>query len=110
MCAKRDGVDGLKITSRNEVATIVPSSAKVKPCGVCIQELAARIQNALTSVPNATINVAKKCSPGPTRFQPNSMMPRKDASRKNAVSTSYASNGPMTLPACVENTLQFVPN
>ena len=39
-----------------------------KPCGVCIQLLEARIQNAEISVPIATISVAKKCRPGPTLF------------------------------------------
>lgn len=38
--------------------------------------------------PIATVTVAKKCRPGPTLFQPNSMTPRKPASRKKAVSTS----------------------
>ena len=88
MCMKREGVDGLKITSTKLVAIIVPSSANAKPCGVCIHELAARIQNALISVPKATMQVEKKCSFGPTFFQPNSITPRNDASRKNAVSTS----------------------
>ncbi|MND05586.1 hypothetical protein D3C83_264660 [compost metagenome] len=58
------------------------------PAGVCIQELSARIQNADSEVPMATRNVAAMCSHGGTRFMPNSMMPRKVASRKNAVSTS----------------------
>ncbi|MNW22915.1 hypothetical protein D3C71_2246950 [compost metagenome] len=58
------------------------------PWGVCIQLLEARIQVAEISVPTATMTVAKKCSPRPTLFQPNSMTPRKPASRKNAVSTS----------------------
>jgi hypothetical protein len=47
-----------------------------------------RIQNAEISVPIATISVARKCSRGPTRLRPNSITPRKPASRKNAVSTS----------------------
>jgi len=47
-----------------------------------------RIQNVEMSVPAATISVAKKCARGPTRCQPNSITPRKPASRKNAVSTS----------------------
>lgn len=110
MCATREGVDGLKITCQKSVATIVPSAANSNPCGVCIQELAARIQNDEISVPMATMHVAKKCSFGPTFFHPNSITPRNDASRKNAVSTSYASSGPITLPTCVENTLQLVPN
>ena len=52
----------------------------------------ARIQNVEISVPTATISVAKKCAP--TRCQPNSITPRKPASRKNAVSTSYVRAGP----------------
>ena len=58
------------------------------PWGVCIQLLEARIQKVEISVPMATTTVEKKCSPGPTRFQPNSITPRKPASRKKAVSTS----------------------
>ncbi len=80
------------------------------PCGVCIQLLDARIQNVEISVPTATMSVEKKCSRSPTRFQPNSITPRKPASRKKAVSTSYASSGPVTLPANSENALQLVPN
>ena len=49
---------------------------------------AARIQNEESSVPSATISVAAKCRPRPTLFIPNSMTPRKPASRKKAVSTS----------------------
>ena len=59
-----------------------------KPAGVCIQELTDRIQKAEPSVPMATISVAKKCRPLPTRLRPNSITPRKPASRKNADSTS----------------------
>ena len=58
------------------------------PAGVCIQLLADRIQNADIAVPPATATAAKTCSQGGTRFQPNSITPRKVASRKKAVSTS----------------------
>ncbi len=58
------------------------------PAGVCIQLLADRIQNAEIAVPIATKIADIACSHGGTRFQPNSMTPRKVASRKNAVSTS----------------------
>ena len=58
------------------------------PAGVCIQLLADRIQNADIAVPTATMTADSTCSQGGTRFQPNSRMPRKVASRKNAVSTS----------------------
>ena len=69
-------------------ATNCPSALTLKPAGVCIQELADKIQNAEINVPIATISVARKCSRGPTRDNPNSMTPRKPASRKKAVSTS----------------------
>ena len=81
-----------------------------KPCGVCIQLLEARIQNVEINVPMATITVEKKCKPRPTRFQPNSMTPRKPASRKKAVRTSSVSKGPVMLPAKSEKRLQLVPN
>ncbi|MNH39389.1 hypothetical protein D3C79_1005510 [compost metagenome] len=58
------------------------------PCGVCIQLFDARIQVAEIIVPTATMTVAKKCKPRPTLCQPNSITPRKPASRKKAVSTS----------------------
>ncbi len=58
------------------------------PVGVCIQLLAASTQNAEIMVPTATITAAVTCSQRGTRPQPNSMMPRNVASRKNAVSTS----------------------
>src|SRR5690606_1241465 len=80
------------------------------PAGVCIQELAAIIQKAEIQVPTATTTVAIKCSLGPTRCQPNSIMPKKPASRKNAVSTSYAISGPSTAPVMRENSEKLVPN
>ena len=58
------------------------------PAGVCIHELSTIIQNADRLVPKATNAVDKVCSHGGTRLLPNNMMPRKVASRKNAVSTS----------------------
>jgi len=79
---------GYEIAATQSVATIRPSGVIAKPAGDCIQLLAEMIQNEETSVPRATRQVARKCSPGPTRFQPNSMTPRNEASRKKAVSTS----------------------
>ena len=58
------------------------------PVGVCIQLFAERIQNAEMAVPTATITAERTCSQGGTRLQPNSITPRKVASRKKAVSTS----------------------
>ena len=68
------------------------------------------IQKADISVPRATSTVARKCSRGPTFFQPNSMTPRKDASRKKAASTSKAKRGPITGAATAEKTAQLVPS
>jgi hypothetical protein len=80
------------------------------PVGVCIQLFTERIQNAEMKVPIATMSVAEKCSRLPTFFMPNNMTPRNPASRKNAVSTSYAMSGPTIGPARSENTDQLVPN
>jgi len=85
----RYGKLGLKITSSQLPAAMNwPCAFIAKPAGVCIQLLTDRIQNADTKVPKATISVAAKCRPLPTLFMPNSITPRKPASRKNAVSTS----------------------
>ena len=87
LCARRYGNEGLKITATQSTGTAMPLTTSC-PCGVCIQLLEARIQVADTSVPTATAQVDRKCRPGPTRFMPNSITPRKPASRKKAVSTS----------------------
>src|SRR5471030_961640 len=49
-------------------------------------------------------------SHGGVRFQPKSSTPKKVASRKKAVRTSYPIMGPTTLPATSEKRLQFEPN
>ncbi|MNW06177.1 hypothetical protein D3C71_2025350 [compost metagenome] len=77
----------MKITASQSVGTTLPLMIS-KPCGVCIQLLDARIQVVEISVPSATIAVANICRPGPTLFHPNSITPRKPASRKKAVRTS----------------------
>src|SRR3546814_20415710 len=56
-----------------------------KPVGVCIQLLTDSIQKAEMKVPIATAQDAAKCRPLPTLLMPNSMTPRKPASRKKAV-------------------------
>ncbi len=105
----RAGKEGLKITFSQSTATSRPSGWTAKEVGCCIQLLAAMIQKAEMSVPRATAQVAKTCRPRPTRFQPNSITPRKLDSRKKAVSTSKAIRGPTTEPARAEKALQLVP-
>ena len=85
--AKRYGKEGLKIAS-NQESTWKRLSISSTPAGVCIQLLADKIQNEESSVPTATMQVAKKCRPFPTRFRPNNMIPRNPASRKKADKTS----------------------
>src|SRR3954467_13407002 len=80
------------------------------PAGVCIQELAARIQKDENRVPAATVSAAISCAHCGTRLGPNSRTPRKLASKKNAVSTSGGRNGPITFAVASENRLQLVPN
>ena len=75
------------MTAHQSVATKTPS-CQTAPAGVCIQEFALRIQKAESSVPAATAMLERKWIRGGTRFAPKSMMPRKLASRKKAVSTS----------------------
>ena len=76
------------MSSQLPAGTNWPTSLIAQPVGVCIQLLTLRIQKAEMAVPIATMQVAAKCSPLPTRSMPNSMTPRKPASRKKAVSTS----------------------
>src|ERR1022692_3816929 len=110
MWTRRSGKVGEKITAIQSTASSRPSAGTIDPLGACIQLLAEMIQNAEIRVPNATRQVAVKCSPGPTFFQPISMTPRKLDSRKKAVATSKASSGPITGAAALEKTLQLVPN
>ena len=76
------------MSSQLAAGTNWPTSFIAQPVGVCIQLFTERIQKAEMKVPIATIRVAVKCSPLPTLFMPNSITPRKPASRKKAVSTS----------------------
>ena len=87
MCAKRYGNDGLKMHLEPARDVEAPSTISW-PAGVCIHEFSARIQNALSVVPKATKKVAIRCTRSLTLPWPNSITPRKPASRKNAVSTS----------------------
>jgi hypothetical protein len=87
MCARRYGMEGLRMIAIQSVACATPSRIS-KPAGVCIQEFSTRIQKALIVVPTATSTVAPVCTQPGTRRKPKSMMPRKVASRKKAVSTS----------------------
>src|ERR1700682_1718365 len=103
------GHDELMTTLHQFVTTRRPFS-HATPSGVCIQLFAAMIHVDESTVPSATMHVAKKCSFGPTRPSPKSMIPRNPASRKNEVSTSRAINGPMTDPAIWENREKVSPN
>ena len=76
------------MSSQLPAGTNWPASLSAQPVGVCIQLFTDRIQKAERAVPTATMQVAAKCRPLPTRFMPNSMTPRNPASRKKAVSTS----------------------
>jgi hypothetical protein len=76
------------IASQDPCGTNWPTSFNIHPAGVCIQLFAASIQVADSSVPMATMQVARKCSRGPTLLMPNNITPRRPASRKNAERTS----------------------
>jgi hypothetical protein len=72
--------------------------------------LADKIQKAEIKVPTATIQVEAKCILRLTRPHPKSIIPKKEASRKKAVNTSYPKRGPRILPTLSEKTDQLVPN
>ena len=88
MCRTRTKTEGLKITRQKSVGYMRPSAPTANPAGVCIQLFTDRIQKPDSRVPPATMQVARKWRRRPTRSMPNSMTPRKPASRKKAVSTS----------------------
>src|SRR5690606_3950899 len=88
----------------------MPPSLTSNPIGVCIQLFADKIQKADINVPIATMTVAIKCIFLLTLPQPKSIIPKKEASKKNAVNTSYPNSGPMTFPTLSENCDQFRPN
>ena len=66
---------------------LVGYSTEVKE-GDSVAEIGRRLAACGVNVPSATMQVAKKCSLSDTRFQPNSITPRKPASMKKAVNTS----------------------
>ena len=70
------------------VQTSLPGASPTEIENLVTDPIEDKIQNMEIQVPIATIKVEKKCALGPTRPQPNSMMPRKPASKKKAVSTS----------------------
>ena len=102
-------MSGLKIASRWLVTTNFPLLKK-PPRGVCIQELATMIQKAEREAPSATMEVAKRCTAGETRFHPKIMIPMKLASSMKAMAASYPSMWPKKSPPARAKTLQLVPN
>src|SRR5574340_1525760 len=75
-----------------------------------MNELATRIQYAERFDPKATSQIAVRCRPLEILPQPNSQIPRKVDSRKNASSASIASGAPKTSPTYREYSDQFMPN
>ena len=88
MCVKRYGNDGLKITSSQlvDVEHAVDDLVAGRASASTSSAPGSRTRDSV--VPKATKKVAMRCTRSLTRPWPNSMMPRKPASRKNAVSTS----------------------
>jgi hypothetical protein len=73
---------------REPVLRIGDAAFEREADGVCIQLLAARIQNAESVVPPATATPENTCSQRGTRSPPNKSTERNVASRKKAVKTS----------------------
>ncbi len=63
-----------------------------------------------SALPNATAQIASRCTRLDSLSQPNSHNPRKVDSRKNAASPSIASGAPKMLPTSREYAPQFMPN
>ena len=60
--------------------------------------------------PMATAQIDARWTPRGNRLQPNTQMPRKVDSRKNAIRPSIASGAPNTPPTNREYCDQFIPN
>src|SRR5699024_10436537 len=80
------------------------------PTGFCINELADSIQKADNAVPNATSQIDNKLTRLDKRFHPNTQIPMKVDSIKNANKPSIANDGPNTSPTKREYVDQFIPN
>ena len=114
MWKKRGSVDGLNIAWRKSViwafCTPFASVTILKPAGVCIHELATRIQKADRVVPKQTSRPAIQRTVELTRSRPKRTTPTKADSRKNAEMPSAASGTPKMSPTNPEKRDQFVPN
>src|ERR1035437_308575 len=99
---KRGRVEGLKTALKKSTSwtfcTPLAPVTSLKPSGVCIHELATRIQKADRVVPANTSRPAIHRTVELTRSRPNSTMPTKADSRKNAEMPSAASGTPRMSP------------
>src|SRR5690625_4579832 len=75
-----------------------------------MKEFAVKIQKADIIVPNDTSQMDKRCTRFDKRSQPNTQIPIKVDSKKNARSASIAKEGPNTSPTKREYVDQFIPN
>ncbi len=88
-----------------------PPSLITKPCGVCIQLLAERIQKAEMKVPIATARVAAKCSLRPTSVHAEQHDPQEARLQEEALSSPRRpSAARRSARPSSENTDQLVPN
>ena len=100
-CHSRSIDDGLNtIAQKSVISARGPRgpSTTWKPAGVCIHELATTIHTELNTLPRNTISDANQWTGRLTRSQPNTKIPRKPDSRKNAKIPSAASADPNTSP------------
>ena len=88
MRTSRYGKEGVNTIAHQSTGTNCPFSATAQPAGGVHPGIDAEDPEGRHRMPKATIRVARECSVGPTFSRPNSVTPRKPASRKKAVSTS----------------------
>ena len=111
---KRGKVDGLNVALKKSTSwtfwTPFASVTIRKPSGVCIHELATRIQNADSVVPTKTSRPPIQRTVELTRWRPNRTTPTKADSRKKANMPSAASGAPKMSPTNPTKRDQLVPN
>src|SRR5271170_1138866 len=110
LCAYCQSAQGFRSRPQKLDKRISPLGPSLYPVGCCIHASVAMIKNPDNQEPSHTKNAAHQWPIRPSFFSPNKNSPRKLDSRKNEKTPSMASVCPITPPAVLENSAQFVPN
>jgi hypothetical protein len=110
LCAYCQIAHGLKRNAEKLWSAISPLGSTACPTGCCIQASVATMKYPESHDPRKTRKAANQWPRGVRRFSPKRKRPRNEDSRKNEKTPSIASVWPITPPAALANSDQFVPN